>query len=241
MDGKEFLHLWLTGCRAARGGHTRYICHGRATLTAQEGEPIIGVIKPIMGAERLSSIDFLLTERQQRMLAALLLHPERQYGSNELIAIGGPGSGAGRRILDQFENSGIALKTARGNQRLYSANKRHPIYPDMRAICFKTFGIGNRIAGELAPFKGSIELAFVFGSIAQGTERADSDVDLMVIGDLDVFELGAAIERIQEALGRELDLNLHTPGEWEELQSDRLISAIMRKEKIMVIEQGGDA
>ncbi|MGR9449161.1 nucleotidyltransferase domain-containing protein [Rhizobium leguminosarum] len=210
-------------------------------MTEQAGGPIIGAIKPIMGAERLSSIDFLLTGRQQRMLAALLLHPDRQYGSNELIAIGGPGSGAGRRVLDQFENSGIVLKTERGNQRLYSANKRHPIYPDLRAICFKTFGIGNLIAGELAPFKARIELAFVFGSMAQGTERPDSDVDLIVVGDLDAFELGPAIERIQEALGRELDLNLHSPSEWDELRSDRLIAAIMTKEKIMVIEQEGEA
>ncbi|RMI22769.1 nucleotidyltransferase domain-containing protein [Sinorhizobium meliloti] len=185
----------------------------------------------------MSSIDFMLSKRQQKMLGALLLHPDRQYGSNELIAIGGPGYGAGKRILEQFERSAIVVKTARGNQRLYSVNSQHPIYPDLRSICFKTFGIAEVIAGVLSPFKDRISLAFVFGSIAQGTERADSDVDLMVVGNVDVFDLGHAIERIQKVLGREVGLNLHTPEEWEALQNDKVIGAILKKEKIMVIEQ----
>ena len=179
----------------------------------------------------------MLSERQQRMLGALLLHPDRQYGSNELIAIGGPGYGAGKRILEHFERSAIVVKTARGNQRLYSINRQHPIYPDLRSICFKTFGIAEVIAGELAQLKDLVSLAFVFGSVAQGTERGDSDVDLMVVGNVDVFDLGEAIERIQKVLGREVDLNLHTPEEWEALQSDKVIEAILKKEKITVIEQ----
>lgn len=185
----------------------------------------------------MSAIDFMLSGRQQKMLGALLLHPNRQYRSNELIAIGGPGYGAGKRILEQFERSAIVVKTARGNQRLYSVNTRHPIYPELRSICFKTFGLAEVIAGELSPFKDRISLAFVFGSIAQRTERADSDVDLMVVGDVDVIDLGEAIERIQKVLGREVDLNLHTPEEWEALQSDRVIEAILKKMKVTVIEQ----
>lgn len=185
----------------------------------------------------MSAVDFMLSERQQRMLGALLLHPDRQYGSNELIAIGGPGYGAGRRILEQFEQSGIVVKSARGNQRLYSVNREHPIYPELRSICFKTFGISQVITKELARFEGRIKLAFVFGSIVEGTERPDSDVDLMVVGDVDVFELGAAIERIQEALGREVDLNLHTPEEWRALESDHVTRAILKGEKIMMMDQ----
>jgi len=199
-------------------------------------------VHPLLGNQtnngcKMSAVDFMLSERQQKMLGALLLHPNRQYGSNELIAIGGPGYGAGRRILEQFEQSGIVVKSARGNQCLYSVNSEHPIYPDLRSICFKTFGMSAVIAKKLAPFKDRIKLAFVFGSTVEGTERPDSDVDLMVVGNVDVFELAAAIERIQEFLGREVDLNLHTPEEWRALESDHTIRAILKSEKIMVIDQ----
>lgn len=179
----------------------------------------------------------MLSKRQQKMLGALLLRPDRQYGSNELIAISGSGYGAGRRILEQFERSAIVVKSSRGNQRLYAANRRHPIYQELRSICFKTFGIAEVIAAELAPIMDRISLAFVFGSIAHGTERTDSDIDLMVVGHIDVFDLGQAIERIQNLLGRDVDLNLYSDEECNDLQSDHVIAAIMSAERIMIIGQ----
>lgn len=172
-----------------------------------------------------------------RMLGALLLHRQPQYGSNELIAIGGSGYGRGKRILEDFERSSIVIKTARGNQRLYAANTKHPIYPELRSICLKTFGIADRITEELAPFKDRISLACVFGSIAQATDRADSDIDLMFVGSVDLFDLGEAIERLQKSLGKDVDLNLHTEGEWETLHDAHVITAIMEAERIIVISR----
>jgi predicted nucleotidyltransferase len=183
----------------------------------------------------MSSIDFMLTDRQQKMLAALLLHPERQYGTNELLAIGGAGVGAGRAVIEAFENSGVVVKQKRGNQLLYAINLHNPIYSDLRSICLKTFGMADVVAQELQPFRDRIDLAFIFGSMVRGAERPDSDVDLMVVGDLDIFELGEAVERMQKILGREVDLNLHTPEEWKSLAGDRVITAIMKEEKIMVV------
>ncbi|TAZ35465.1 nucleotidyltransferase domain-containing protein [Rhizobium ruizarguesonis] len=182
----------------------------------------------------MSLVDFLLSRRQQKMLAALLVNPRRQYGSNELVTIGGPGYGAGKRALDQFASSGLVVKTARGNQRLYSINTEHPVFAELRSICIKTFGMGETIAEELAPFRDRISLAFVFGSIARGTDGADSDVDLMVVGHIDAFELGETIERIERKLGRSLDLNLHLPEEWEALKTDRVVAAILGQPKIML-------
>lgn len=196
--------------------------------------PDSGAIEPISGAS-MSIVDFMFTSRQQRMLRALLLHPDRQYGTNELIAVGGPGSGAGKRVVDQFEQAGIVVMAKRGNQQLYTANTLHPIYRELRSICLKTFGLADVIATELRPFEDRIVYGFVFGSIAEGGDRASSDVDLMVVGDVDVLDLGLAVENIEGALGRRLDLNLHTPLEWQDLQTDEIVKSIIRSEKIVVI------
>ena len=126
-------------------------------------------------------------------------------------------------------------KSARGNQRLYRINRAHPIYPELRSICLKTFGLANVIAKELEPFAPRIDTAFVFGSLAKGEERPDSDVDLMVVGELDHFELGETLERLKAELGREIDLNLYSPQEWDDLQGDRVIRAINDDDKIMVV------
>jgi hypothetical protein len=63
----------------------------------------------------MSAVDFMLSERQQKMLGALILHPDRQFGTNELLAIGGSGVGAGRNVIEAFEESGIVVKQRRGN------------------------------------------------------------------------------------------------------------------------------
>ncbi|MBY5751791.1 nucleotidyltransferase domain-containing protein [Rhizobium leguminosarum] len=183
----------------------------------------------------MSLVDFLFSRRQQRMLAALLLHPARQYGSNELIALSGPGNGAGRRILDQFELSGLVLRTSRRNQRLYAINISHPVYPELRSICLKTFGLGKTIAEGLTPFRDRIALAFVFGSIAHGTDRADSDVDLLIVGQVDAFELGEATEHMEKSLGRSLDLNLYSTAEWDAMKTDRIVTSVVGGAKIMLI------
>jgi predicted nucleotidyltransferase len=182
----------------------------------------------------MSSADFLLSERQQNVLRALILHGERELSVSDLMRVAGPGNGATQRILDTFREAGIVTRRARGNQRLFSVNKKHPIYPELRSICLKTFGLADVISNELAKFAPNIETAFVFGSIAKGDERADSDVDLMVVGEVDYFELGEAIENMKGALGRDIHLNLHTPAEWNDMQSDRVIRAINSEPRIMV-------
>ncbi|MBX5183446.1 nucleotidyltransferase domain-containing protein [Rhizobium sp. NZLR5] len=66
-------------------------------------------------------------------------------------------------------------------------------------------------------------MAFVFGSVAVGNDRPDSDVDLMIVADIDVFDLGEAVQRLEKALGRTIDLNIHTPEEWARLADDRVV------------------
>lgn len=183
----------------------------------------------------MSVIDFMLSERQQRILSALILHPDRHYGTNELIAIAGPGVGAGRNVIQALEKSGIVLRSSRGNQVVYSINTRNPIYGELRAICLKTFGMKEVVADVLRSFGDRIEMAFLFGSIVKGTDRPDSDVDLMVVGDVDIFEMGEATQKLEEILGREIDLNLHSSEEWKQLAGDRVIGAIMDEDKIMVV------
>jgi predicted nucleotidyltransferase len=48
----------------------------------------------------------------------------------------------------------------------------------------KRVGLVDVLREHLRPMQGRINLAFVFGSLAAGTGTAQSDVDLMVVGDM---------------------------------------------------------
>lgn len=177
----------------------------------------------------------MFSERQQKMLRALLLHPMREFGTNELIAIGGRGVGAGRNIIRALNDAGVVVTAKRGNQLMYSMNTNCPIYEELRSIMRKTFGISDVVADELRPFGERIREAFVFGSIARGTERPDSDVDLMIVGDVELFALSPALANMESIFARRIDLNLYAPEEWERLSGDRVVRAILEGDRIQVI------
>ena len=71
----------------------------------------------------------------------------------------------------------------------------------------KTTGLTDLVKKALEG-NPKIRIAFIFGSIATGTEKAESDVDLMVIGDVGLRRLSALLSVVPDQIGREV--NPHT-------------------------------
>lgn len=93
-----------------------------------------------------------------------------------------------------------------GNRLYYSARRDSPLFPELRNLAIKTIGLVDVLQAALQSEK--IRIAFVFGSVAQGTERPGSDVDLMVIGGLGMRQLTGLLSGVTEKIGREV--NPHT-------------------------------
>ncbi len=74
-------------------------------------------------------------------------------------------------------------------------------------------------------------------SVATGTKRADSDLELVVVGDVDLLERGPALERVQGAIGRKVDLNFHTPEDWRQLASNGVVQQILSMDRLEVMER----
>lgn len=126
--------------------------------------------------------DALFTKTQQRVLAVLFGQSQRSFYANEIIGLAQSGSGAVQRELACLEASGLVTVHRVGNQKHYQANYDAPIFDELRGIVMKTFGVADVLRAALQPLWPLVELAFVYGSLAKGTEHAGSDVDLMVIG-----------------------------------------------------------
>jgi predicted nucleotidyltransferase len=99
-----------------------------------------------------------------------------------------------------------------GRQTYFQANRRCPIFDELRGLVRKTFGVSQVLADALAQFRSRILAAFLFGSVATGTESEASDIDLMVIGDVSLMEVVSAIGEARRELGRELNPVVY-PGE----------------------------
>lgn len=141
-----------------------------------------------------------------RVLGLLYRSPERDYYVREIVRALDAGHGAVQRELKRLEACGLVTATPRGRQVFYQANREAPVFPELRALLVKTTGIADVLREALAPDADQIDVAFIFGSIAAGTDREDSDIDVMVVTDLGLRRLVPAVDRAEAALGREIHL-----------------------------------
>lgn len=163
----------------------------------------------------------LFTKTQQRVLAALYGQPQRSFYANELIGLAQSGSGAVQRELARLEASGLISARRIGNQKHYQANQNAAIYEELRGIVVKTFGVADVLRAALEPMWPLIEVAFIYGSLAKGTDHADSDIDLMVVGTLPSnAQLLEALSTTKSQLGRTVNPTLYTADEFAQRVRD---------------------
>lgn len=127
--------------------------------------------------------DALFTKAQQKVLAVLFGQPDKSFYLNEIVRHAAMGRGAISRELSKLTDAGLLVMEKQGNQNHYQANKASPIVNELIAIVRKTFGVSAVVKAALAPILPQLEQAFIYGSIARGSEHAGSDVDVMLIGD----------------------------------------------------------
>jgi predicted nucleotidyltransferase len=186
---------------------------------------------------RASLSDALFSKTQQRVLGVLFGRPDQSFFANEIVRLAGGGFGAVHRELAVLETAGLITVTRIGNQKHYQANREAPIYEELRGIVLKTVGLADVLRKALAPLARRIRAAFVYGSVAKGTDTARSDIDLMVIGDdveyADVFKVTSGAEPV---LGRKINPTVLTSRELKkESAEDGFHSRVLARPKIFVI------
>lgn len=170
-----------------------------------------------------------LSKVQNRLIGLLFGQPHRRFLGSELIRLVGSGTGAVHRQLVHLKAAGLVSVTDLGNQKYYTANPEAPIYPELCAIAAKTVGLAEPIRSALASFRSRIVAAFLYGSMAAGTDRSGSDIDLFVVSDsLEYADLYAALESAERLLDRPINPTLMSLAEWrrKRRESDSFVSRI---------------
>ncbi len=125
-----------------------------------------------------------------------------------------------------------------GRQIYFQANRRCPIFEELHGIVRKTFGVARVLNEALTPLEDRIRVAFIFGSVAKGTETSMSDVDVMVVGEeLSLSDIVSAIAQAQRVLGREINPSVYPTEEFYRklAEGHHFISSVVAGEKIFLI------
>ena len=179
---------------------------------------------------------------RQKALALLVLRPDRRLHVREISRLTGRSPGTMAKELDQLQRAGLLERHQVGNQVQFSANAKHPVFPELSGLLRKTVGLADVLVGALATVADKIEIAFVYGSIARATEHGGSDVDVIVIGSVDFAEILNAMYPAQEALQREINPKVFSAAEWQSKRASgsTFLLDVMAKPKIFLIGKQDD-
>lgn len=184
----------------------------------------------------LSNSLFPLT--RQKVLTLLFSHPEQNFHTKEIITYSKAGTGAVQRELSRLTEAELITMKVLGNQKRYQANALSPIFNELRGIVLKTFGLKNHIETTLTALKTQIKIAFIYGSTANQTDTATSDIDLLIIADdLDYSKLYQHLSKTSLELRREINPTIYTTLEWQKKirQNNHFVAKIYEQEKLFII------
>lgn len=185
----------------------------------------------------------LFTSTQQRVLGLLFGRVGQSFHTNEIVRLSRSGSGAVNRELKKLAAAGLLTATRRGNQTLYQANPDSPVFAELRGLIAKTSGVADHIGQVLAPLAGQIHLAFIYGSVARGTEGPDSDVDLLVISDaLSYGDIYSALADAEASIGRPVNPSVYSLSEWRKRvdEENPFVTRVMAQPRILLIGKDSD-
>lgn len=184
----------------------------------------------------------LFPEYRRRVLGLLLLRPEQALHGREIARRTGLPAGTITRELTKLAQVGLLRRERRGNQQIYAADTNSPVFSELASILRKTSGLADVLRDALEPLSGSLQLAFVFGSVAQGRETAGSDVDLMLVGDLTFREAIEALHPAQVTVGREINPQLYSPFELADKarNQDPFLAEVLARPKLFLIGNNDD-
>lgn len=201
--------------------------------------PIKGTIVPNMSTiEQIQDEASALFGKTRREVLDLLFgQPDRDFYVREIIAHLDLGRGSVQRELSRMTEAGLLVRTTRGNQVYYQANRQSPVFKELVSFIIKTTGVAGAVREALAPLSGKLAAALIFGSFAEGGSRAASDVDVMVIGDITFKEVSTALTPAQGKLGREINPTVYSVSEFKRKVKSKqhFLIAVMEGPKIMVL------
>ena len=169
------------------------------------------------------------------ILEEFLLNPGNEYHIRELARIVEATPIYVQKELKNLESLGLLDSRKKGNMVLYKLRVKSPIAEDLKRIFLKTESIGQAIMKDLDIKK--IKFAFIFGSFAKGVETPTSDVDVLMIGDVNEDDVLRSISKTERRIGREINFILWTEKEFLEKAEKKipLIKEISKTPVIMIV------
>lgn len=181
--------------------------------------------------------DIVISRVRVKILTLFLSHPGVMYHVRDIVRKVDEEINAVRRELAHMEKAGMVSKEQRANRLFYLFRKDYPLYFELMELICKTTGIGADIL-RLKAKLGKIKYAMVSGRYIRGlSKKSQSDVDLVVVGNVVLPELSQIIKAEETRHEKEINYTVMTEEEYEFRKSrrDPFVISMLTGSRIMVI------
>ncbi len=178
---------------------------------------------------------------RQDLLTLFFTNPSKRYYLRELQRMLGYSAGSIRRELLRFQKDNLFTTQKVGNLLYYRLNTTHPLFKELKSIVSKTVGVEGSLRKGISSIK-KIKTAFIYGSFASKKQKADSDIDLMIIGNPDVSSLNEKISGLEKKLEREINITTYAQDEYKNKRKVKsgFVLDLLKNPKIMLVGSEDD-
>jgi len=128
-----------------------------------------------------------------KVLKKLYEHPGERHHLRSLAAATGVSSGTLHTTLRRLERAGLVRRTERKPLVFYEAPAGDPRLGPLVELFRREGELVSDLRAALGPLARRVKYAGVFGSYARGEDRAESDIDVLVVGPDNGIKVQAAL------------------------------------------------
>lgn len=144
-----------------------------------------------------------------------LLNPQEEVYLARIVESTGKALIQVQRTLKRLVEAGLILKATRHKKTYYKADHQHVAYDDMRKLILKAKIFSDPFKNDLEKLKNKVSYGFIYGSVAQGSNTPQSDIDIFLVGDLSYDDAGPFIFHLGRELVQEVNVIIFSPRELE--------------------------
>ncbi len=174
----------------------------------------------------------ITSETRVKLLMRLFLNPDMSGYLRQLAKEFGESTNSIRLELNKLTEAKLLSVETEGRNKVYRANKKHPLFEDIRNIVVKSIGI-DKVAANIINKLGNVRFAFIRGDYAVGKDSGL--IDLVVVGDrINMQELERVRKKTESLIGRKISVLTLTPDEYAKLKETFL------KDPVLILLQESD-
>ncbi len=180
--------------------------------------------------------DLFVSEVRLKILRLTLTRPDEQFHVRAIVRAVKAEINAVRRELAKLEGMGLLRKRQSGNRIYYKADTAHIYFPELLALVAKEEGIGGMILKN-AKDLGTIKFAVLSTAFLKGRKSTVLDVDLFIVGDLNLEVLKRVISMGERDVGLEINYSVMSEEDFtfRKRKNDHFISKVLTQSRTMIV------